>query len=176
VANRRYGSRKVKKRAKRKARAAAYALANEVFSRDGFRCYLCGQQVARGRKKSRRGKPLATIDHIVPLSRGGTSKITNLKTACESCNTRKNNKIFKQCRLALDTNVFWEQIKAELPWKKIGYWANPLATSYVCECCGDSRTSSVITLTAVSQWIVCRPCFRLLAKNRLVQQCSSGQQ
>ena len=33
-----------------------------------------------------------TIDHIVPLSRGGTNEMNNLVLACKSCNSAKHNK------------------------------------------------------------------------------------
>jgi len=34
-----------------------------------------------------------TIDHIIPISRGGTNDIDNLCLACFHCNRRKSNKI-----------------------------------------------------------------------------------
>jgi 5-methylcytosine-specific restriction endonuclease McrA len=33
-----------------------------------------------------------TIDHMIPLSRGGTNTIDNLVPACISCNSRKGTK------------------------------------------------------------------------------------
>lgn len=33
-----------------------------------------------------------TIDHVVPLSRGGTNWITNIQLCCQTCNTSKGNK------------------------------------------------------------------------------------
>jgi 5-methylcytosine-specific restriction endonuclease McrA len=43
-------------------------------------CYFCGEKFPP--------KEL-TMDHLVPLSRGGTSRKSNLVPACKECNTRK---------------------------------------------------------------------------------------
>ena len=43
-------------------------------------CYYCGQNV---------GSSGLTMDHVVPLSRGGLSKKNNLVACCKDCNTRK---------------------------------------------------------------------------------------
>jgi len=32
-----------------------------------------------------------TLDHIVPLARGGTNAVTNLRVLCRSCNGRKQD-------------------------------------------------------------------------------------
>jgi 5-methylcytosine-specific restriction endonuclease McrA len=34
-----------------------------------------------------------TVDHVVPVSRGGTASMENLVVACRSCNSRKGDKI-----------------------------------------------------------------------------------
>lgn len=61
-----------------------------VFERDGYRCHLC-------RKLTNPAKPVPhprapTIDHIVPLAKGGTHQPTNCRTACFSCNTAKGDR------------------------------------------------------------------------------------
>lgn len=43
-------------------------------------CYYCGSNV---------GAKNLTMDHIVPLSRGGKSKKGNLVPACKECNNKK---------------------------------------------------------------------------------------
>jgi 5-methylcytosine-specific restriction endonuclease McrA len=43
-------------------------------------CYYCRRQV---------GHAALTMDHVVPLGRGGTSIRGNVVPACKDCNTRK---------------------------------------------------------------------------------------
>ena len=57
---------------------------NYVFQRDKFQCQSCGKISAQTK---------LSIDHIIPLSRGGTNDISNLQTLCLTCNKRKTNKI-----------------------------------------------------------------------------------
>lgn len=51
-----------------------------VLARDGYRCAYCGK-VCSARE--------ATIDHVLPISRGGRSSWGNTVTACRDCNQRK---------------------------------------------------------------------------------------
>ncbi len=53
----------------------------KVFVRDGRVCLKCG------RKKK------LTIDHAIPMSRGGNDSYTNLQTLCEKCNAEKGDEI-----------------------------------------------------------------------------------
>ncbi|MCD6305590.1 MAG: HNH endonuclease [Deltaproteobacteria bacterium] len=43
-------------------------------------CYYCGRRV---------GRENLTMDHVVPLARGGRSTKGNLVPACKDCNNRK---------------------------------------------------------------------------------------
>lgn len=52
----------------------------ERFRYFGNVCYYC-----------RRALPL-TVDHAIPLSRGGTDDIENILPSCQSCNSKKNAK------------------------------------------------------------------------------------
>lgn len=52
-----------------------------------FRCAYCFCEVILG---AWGGKRLATIDHKIPLSRGGTWKRYNLTCACLECNQLKS--------------------------------------------------------------------------------------
>lgn len=57
---------------------------NYVFQRDKFQCQSCGKTYQQTK---------LSIDHIIPLSRGGSNDISNLQTLCLTCNKRKTNKI-----------------------------------------------------------------------------------
>lgn len=70
----------------------------DVFNRDGWRCQLCGCRV-RQYKRKRNMPREATIDHIIPLSRGGQHSIANCHTACRDCNSRKAAQKRGQMRL-----------------------------------------------------------------------------
>lgn len=57
-----------------------------VFERDGWRCQLCFVKTPR----SLMGKQWCnspTLDHIVPLSKGGEHSYRNTQCACHHCNT-----------------------------------------------------------------------------------------
>ncbi|UKP00137.1 HNH endonuclease [Nostoc sp. UHCC 0870] len=55
-----------------------------VFHRDKYQCQSCGKIAA---------EIDLTIDHIIPLARGGENDISNLHTLCFTCNQRKTDKI-----------------------------------------------------------------------------------
>lgn len=52
----------------------------EIFKRDGFECQYCGATPPG---------VLLHVDHIVPVTSGGTNDIDNLITACQPCNAGK---------------------------------------------------------------------------------------
>lgn len=58
----------------------AWQIRRRVFERDSYTCHLCGQPVDRAE---------ASIDHVVPVSRGGRDDEANLRTAHLSCNIKR---------------------------------------------------------------------------------------
>lgn len=60
---------------------------SQVKERDNFTCQICGI--------STKDEPhlLLEIDHIIPVSKGGTSDMSNLQTLCWKCNRSKSNKL-----------------------------------------------------------------------------------
>lgn len=54
-----------------------------IIERDGSRCHMCKRRCS--------GAGLH-IDHVIPLSRGGTHTLENLRVACAKCNTSKRDR------------------------------------------------------------------------------------
>jgi 5-methylcytosine-specific restriction endonuclease McrA len=76
---------KAEKEARRRARLAAARWIEpvdrqQIVERDGSACYLCGRVLLAHQ---------ITLDHVVPLSKGGPHAADNLRVACRSCNCRK---------------------------------------------------------------------------------------
>ncbi|KAJ4972307.1 hypothetical protein NE237_005406 [Protea cynaroides] len=61
-----------------------------IFDRDMFTCQYCSS------------KQSLTIDHVLPVSRGGEWKWENLVTACAKCNSRKGQKTLEEANMKLN--------------------------------------------------------------------------
>jgi len=60
-----------------------------VMIRDGFTCQYC------------RATRELTIDHVIPVSRGGKSEFENCVAACKTCNGKKGDKLPSEAQLYL---------------------------------------------------------------------------
>jgi 5-methylcytosine-specific restriction endonuclease McrA len=59
----------------------------------GTKCYYCGIEMDFGKSLNRKFKrDMATIEHIIPLARGGEHTFTNTVLACRFCNISKSAK------------------------------------------------------------------------------------
>lgn len=58
-----------------------------IFERDDWTCKLCGNPVKEGMAWPHPMSP--SLDHVVPVIRGGTNEMTNLQLAHLVCNMRK---------------------------------------------------------------------------------------
>ena len=56
----------------------------DVFIRDRWICHICGEPVERKEKAPHPKAP--TIDHVIPLSKGGHDTWRNVRCACWTCN------------------------------------------------------------------------------------------
>jgi len=61
------------------------SLRYDVLNRDNFKCVICGASSHEGARLH--------VDHIIPISKGGKSIPSNLRTLCERCNVGKSDKI-----------------------------------------------------------------------------------
>ncbi|MDA8139815.1 MAG: HNH endonuclease [Desulfobacteraceae bacterium] len=61
-----------------------------VLVRDQFTCAYCGRWGGK-----------MTIDHIIPISRGGPSNFENCVACCRGCNTRKGSQTPSEARMYL---------------------------------------------------------------------------
>lgn len=76
-------------RRKMERRRVTDKLRYQILRRDGFRCQLCGASQADGVRLH--------VDHIIPVSKGGTSDVENLRTLCDRCNLGKGDQMEDEC-------------------------------------------------------------------------------
>lgn len=63
-------------------RVISGAVQQQIWHRDGFQCMYCGQGIP---------KVQLTVDHFVPVERGGKDEPSNYLSACRQCNKNKGN-------------------------------------------------------------------------------------
>lgn len=69
----------------------------QMFIEQGGLCYLCGGRMGRTVVERAGSRHLwATIDHILPKVRGGTSRRDNLKLCHRICNTWKGDSLVEE--------------------------------------------------------------------------------
>lgn len=65
-------------------------LISAIADRDGYFCYLCrGTSHERGFSSTDR----PTVEHVLPLAKGGTWALENLKLAHQRCNSEKGDRL-----------------------------------------------------------------------------------
>jgi len=73
------------------ARTISPQLRNEILERNGFTCQLCGAGPGDTDPFNPHRKVTLHIDHIIPISQGGTDDKDNLRVSCSACNQGKAN-------------------------------------------------------------------------------------
>lgn len=88
----------------------------EVLKRDSFACQYCGRKAP---------DVLLEVDHIQPVSKGGTNDLLNLITACADCNEGKSDRVLsdstvldRQRRQLKELQDRREQIELMFRWQK----------------------------------------------------------
>jgi 5-methylcytosine-specific restriction endonuclease McrA len=79
------------RRAKKRASQGRHSAQDvkEQLKRQSNRCYYCNCKMV-----AKRGYPNSqTVDHVIPLDRGGRNSPDNLVIACARCNFSKNNRL-----------------------------------------------------------------------------------
>jgi 5-methylcytosine-specific restriction endonuclease McrA len=76
----------IKRRIRKKGNGGSHTLSEwqDVKKKYNYTCLCCGKQEP---------EITLTVDHVIPVSKGGTNNIDNIQPLCRSCNPRKSNKI-----------------------------------------------------------------------------------
>lgn len=90
---------------------------DRLAERDGWLCWICGDRVEPAAPA---GSPWsATVDHVVPKSRGGSSEPENLRLAHRRCNGRRGNHLPELTWPAefslLDAPSLWQSLRHAVP-------------------------------------------------------------
>lgn len=66
-----------------------------IFARDNFQCQYCSIELRAAD---------ATLDHVIPRSKGGITSWTNVVTCCTKCNRKKGGRTPNEARMPLKSN------------------------------------------------------------------------
>lgn len=85
------------RRVREKKQFVCHIRLNDIYLRDGGKCQLCGGRIDR---KIKPPHPMSlTLDHIIPLVRGGLHEPSNVQISHFGCNSKKGGKLIGQMRL-----------------------------------------------------------------------------
>lgn len=62
-----------------------FSIREKVLIRDNYKCVFCGKRANE-------------VHHIIPLSRGGTTSMTNLVSVCLSCHNKRHRHLYRKRR------------------------------------------------------------------------------
>lgn len=100
-----------------------------VLQRDKYTCIYCGLQPGDRQRGQLVTKRDFSVDHIMPLSRGGQNTWGNTACACKRCNQRKGNRTPHEVNMKLrwepkTPRVNYLVVSGEVPaaWKMYLNW------------------------------------------------------
>ena len=64
---------------------------SRILERNGFTCQVCGAGAGEPDPLDPRKRIRLQLDHIKPLSEGGTNEDSNLRVVCSACNRGRSN-------------------------------------------------------------------------------------
>jgi len=73
------------------SRTISPQLRNEILERNGFTCQLCGAGAGDPDPFNPNRKVRLHVDHVKPISQGGTDDKSNLRVLCSACNQGRSN-------------------------------------------------------------------------------------
>jgi 5-methylcytosine-specific restriction endonuclease McrA len=92
-------------------------LRNQVFNEEGLVCFHCGIIGFRVKKdiglysyRTNKKDVYLSIDHIIPVSKGGTDHRSNLRVLCTVCNEAKGSEI-EEGDKSLYKDPWWDEEK-----------------------------------------------------------------
>lgn len=70
---------------------------DRVINHYGQDCHWCGCKTVLSDGKLNEDPPanMFTVDHLIPISKGGSNEIENLRPACFACNQAKGDKTWE---------------------------------------------------------------------------------
>lgn len=80
----------------------------EILKRDKFRCRYCGATATASQLH---------VDHVTPVSHGGSDVASNLVTACRACNSGKSN--VPLGRVSADAASVDERLAEKVFWLRV---------------------------------------------------------
>lgn len=93
----RWKSRQKSKRTKTAKTNGTYDISitlEKLYKRDKGVCYICGKHLVLNDDYNRPDAP--TIEHVIPIAKGGTHTWDNVKLACRNCNNHKGTKTYQE--------------------------------------------------------------------------------
>jgi hypothetical protein len=107
------------------------------------------------------------VDHVRPLSRGGTNDPGNLTSACVSCNTQKSNHLLHEWRQWREANgMIWPPI-ASHPTEEVHYRSGCQPCMTAASAVSDeNRAMDLMRRARVTPYALLRGGYRYLASYR----------